>query len=369
MTADIIQAQYEQLETIAARFGHEAERNTALAQQVAQAVQALQNGGWAGQGSAAFFAEMEATTNPALHRLIMALEEARHVTLTVKEVIRTAEEEAAQVFNKDGEYIANKNLTDNIGSSAAGPNSSGPFTIGLSKTPNIKHDNGFLEKFAKREPTVGDRLNLLKWRGVLEASEGLRPDLADANAAYRHFLEGNGADRTINYERFLLDDVSGKTAIGNLLHDAQSHAEIIGQGREKFSMTSNPYAIGGYDARFPYPETENWQKTLGSHTVWTSSDVQISGTPPNRVYTMKVTLHMEDRYNFNPGQADIATGIPDSDNGVFEITGLAHQYMNYGEVSRVLTWQEGNMASVQITDLDSSRNRRPSDNRLLRNQI
>lgn len=99
MTADIIQAQYEQLETIAARFGHEAERNTTLAQQVAQAVQALQNGGWQGKGSAAFFAEMEATTNPALHRLITALEEARTVTLTVKEIIRAAEEEAAALFN------------------------------------------------------------------------------------------------------------------------------------------------------------------------------------------------------------------------------------------------------------------------------
>ena len=44
MSADIIQAQYEQLENIANRFSQEAENNGVLAQKVAQAVQALQNG-------------------------------------------------------------------------------------------------------------------------------------------------------------------------------------------------------------------------------------------------------------------------------------------------------------------------------------
>ncbi len=104
MSADIIQAQYEQLENIANRFSQEAENNGVLAQKVAQAVQALQNGAWEGQGAAAFFAEMETTTNPALQRLIHALEEAQRVTLTVKEIIRAAEEEAAAPFQ--GSYVA-----------------------------------------------------------------------------------------------------------------------------------------------------------------------------------------------------------------------------------------------------------------------
>lgn len=102
MTADIIQAQYERLDTIAGRFGQEAEKNAALAQQVALAVQTLQNGGWEGKGAAAFFAEMEATTNPALQRLIHALEEARTATLNIKQIIQTAEQEASAPFNAAG---------------------------------------------------------------------------------------------------------------------------------------------------------------------------------------------------------------------------------------------------------------------------
>jgi type VI secretion system VgrG family protein len=67
--------------------------------------------------------------------------------------------------------------------------------------PSIRHDNGFLDKFRKRAPTTGDRLQFAKWLAMLEGSEALcsggvktiappchGEDLSDANAAYRHFL-------------------------------------------------------------------------------------------------------------------------------------------------------------------------------------
>ena len=38
------------------------------------------------------------------------------------------------------------------------------------------------------------------------------------------------------------------------------------------------------------------------------------------------TIHAEDRYNFNPGAKDIATGTPDSENGIFEIATPKGQY-------------------------------------------
>ena len=102
MSNDVIQAQYEQLDNIASRFGQAAQNNAALAQQVAHAVQALQNGGWEGKGAAAFFAEMETTTNPALQRLIHALEEAQTTTLEIKQIIQQAEEEASAPFGGGG---------------------------------------------------------------------------------------------------------------------------------------------------------------------------------------------------------------------------------------------------------------------------
>jgi hypothetical protein len=56
---------------------------------------------------------------------------------------------------------------------------------------------------------------------------------------------------------------------------------------------------------------------------------------------MTMTVHAEDRYNFNPGAADIATGTPDGANGRFEQTGLAHQYTNSGSLEREVSWSQG----------------------------
>lgn len=102
MSNNVIQAQYEQLDNIASRFGQAAQNNAALVQQVAQAVQALQNGGWEGKGAATFFAEMETCTNPALQRLIHALEEAQTTTIKIKQIIQQAEEEASAPFRSGG---------------------------------------------------------------------------------------------------------------------------------------------------------------------------------------------------------------------------------------------------------------------------
>jgi WXG100 family type VII secretion target len=102
MSNDVIQAQYEQLDNIANRFGQAAENNAALAQQVAKAAQTLQNGGWEGKGATAFFSEMETTISPALKRFIHALEEAQTVTLEIKQIIQQAEEKASAPFGGGG---------------------------------------------------------------------------------------------------------------------------------------------------------------------------------------------------------------------------------------------------------------------------
>jgi WXG100 family type VII secretion target len=98
MSAEVIQAKYEALEGIAQKFGQQAEVGSEMVGRVQQAVQSLEQGGWAGQGASAFFAEMDQTINPALQRLINALEEAQSTTLEIKQIIQQAEEEAAAPF-------------------------------------------------------------------------------------------------------------------------------------------------------------------------------------------------------------------------------------------------------------------------------
>ena len=260
--------------------------------------------------------------------------------------------------------------------------SSGRYKIGAAERPDIKHDDGFLSIFSLQTPTPADRIAFSKWLMTLEASEALcntqtghliapcsHEDLSDANAAYRHFLFGNGQDRTIDYERFISGDPTGQRLINDLINDFKSHVSVIARDREKFSVTSKPYSIG-MNGFVGYPETTNWQKALGGHVVWVSADIQVGVNSKEELqYNAELVIHMEDRYNFNPGQQDIATGIPDSENGRFEITGLAKQYTNYGRITRRVTWtdSEGNKSST--SGAPNTRSRKPSDNRRLRNRL
>lgn len=102
MGNDIIQAEYDELESIAGRFGKEAETTAALINRVRQNMQPLQNGGWQGHGSVAFFAEMNGELLPAVQRMMAALDQARTVTLQARDIIRQAEEEASRPFRSNG---------------------------------------------------------------------------------------------------------------------------------------------------------------------------------------------------------------------------------------------------------------------------
>lgn len=103
MSAPIVQSDYAAMDQIARTFQQQNQLITSVKQKVDRGVAALRNGGWQGQGSAAFLHEMESEVSPAIQRLIEALNEARQVTLQVKELIRQAEEEAASAFQGQGD--------------------------------------------------------------------------------------------------------------------------------------------------------------------------------------------------------------------------------------------------------------------------
>ncbi|MFH1467038.1 MAG: DUF4157 domain-containing protein [Pseudomonadota bacterium] len=279
------------------------------------------------------------------------------------------------------------------------------------QAPEIHHDHGFLDdgngnidESKREDPTWSDYASLALWTAKLEAAEALRPDLIDGTAAYRHFLFGGGATRDIDYQRFIDGDSSGATVLASALEDARQAAVerhdgmIQGQpvepGRSSFRMRTDPVGVGN-DGRYPYPATENWQKAIGAHTIWLEMDVDVEiyqvsrtdppGVDPNgpplctpegdtvitygRRFSVSLTLHMEDMYNFNPGAADIATGTPDSANGRFEITGLGNEYLNRGSLTRDLAFETTMEPAASGTgagavDLDRApRTRLPDDSR------
>jgi WXG100 family type VII secretion target len=73
-----------------------------VAQQLKQTLKSnmdpLENGDWIGQGSDAFFQEMNGEIMPALARLIDVLQDANAVTKEIIQKLKQAEEEAQSPF-------------------------------------------------------------------------------------------------------------------------------------------------------------------------------------------------------------------------------------------------------------------------------
>ena len=122
----------------------------------------------------------------------------------------------------------------------------------------------------------------------------------------------------------------------NEIRSARREAERIYRetGQTGFQMIGDPALATD---RAGYPSTENWQKTLGDHTIYGTSEVVING---NQV-TMKIKVHAEDMYNFNADSKDIATGAKDDENGRFSTLGWAKGFRTHGELERTVTWTIG----------------------------
>lgn len=98
MAAPIVQASYDELSELAARFGRQTEQTEDLRQRVSHALAPLERGSWQGDAATAFFNEMRGECFPALERLAQALDHSRGVTLQVSGILEDAESEAASLF-------------------------------------------------------------------------------------------------------------------------------------------------------------------------------------------------------------------------------------------------------------------------------
>lgn len=96
--ADEIRAEYEQLEQVASRFMNQSHTIQQMLQKVKSSMSKLENGGWMGEGSQAFFSEMHGLVLPASQRLQQALDEASRATKEIAQTIHQAEEAASSPF-------------------------------------------------------------------------------------------------------------------------------------------------------------------------------------------------------------------------------------------------------------------------------
>ena len=255
------------------------------------------------------------------------------------------------------------------------------YSLGPAQRPELYFDPGFAD--CSRPATAADRALLASWRVALEGAEAIqgvpgmpKNDLPDGLAAYRHFQYGKGRRREFSYERYVSQDASGRVTLDNAVFDIQEG--ILGIATQHrfltgFQITGTGIRCGANDnpplARlFPYPETENWKKAIGAHWIWMSALVTVTrGSEWGFVAT--VTLHAEDLYNFNPGDNDADTEIPDAMNGRFEESCLAREYLNVSTLDRVVRWR-ATEAEANVTNPSAgSRERNPQDNRRMRNRL
>ncbi|MCG7607371.1 MULTISPECIES: EspA/EspE family type VII secretion system effector [Mycobacterium] len=249
-----------------------------------------------------------------------------------------------QKFARDGEDNSpqdkpedEKKPNDKPGEPGSGPGEPGgpEFVIGPPTKPDISWDEDF--EYNSAEPGLHDYLKRAEWEAKLAGGRLLRGDLDDATQMYRHYWDNDGKPIEFDYEEAYREDPGIRANVDDQISRAQRGAEeLIRAGNTSFSMTGDPNPTTNY------PTTENWQKAVGGYQQWSSADVKVDG---NKV-TMTVTVHAEDHYNFNRGQADIGTGASDNENGRFTELGWAKPFDSHGEVTRTITWELGSAPSA-----------------------
>jgi WXG100 family type VII secretion target len=96
--SDEIRADYDQLEEVASRFANQSQVIQQMLQKVRSSMSKLEDGGWIGRGSDAFFQEMQSEVLPASLRLQEVLDEASQVARNIVQIVRQAEDEASSPF-------------------------------------------------------------------------------------------------------------------------------------------------------------------------------------------------------------------------------------------------------------------------------
>ncbi|MGI5187768.1 hypothetical protein ACQEVI_06460 [Promicromonospora sp. CA-289599] len=219
--------------------------------------------------------------------------------------------------------------------------------IGPPTKPDITWDDDF--EYGSADPGFGDYVDWNTW-GLKEKAAHLHPGLQDAADFYSHYRDNTGLPKEFDYEEAYSDDESVRQLVDNeIARTQQGVDQLIASGASgEFSVTGDAHATSDDNL---YPKTENWQKTIGGYQQWSSGDVEVVGDQA----TMTVTVHAEDYYNFNSGDADIASGAPDDENGRFTELGWAKPFESHGQLTRVVTWTVGDPGSVKVAEPEGGR--------------
>ena len=96
--ANEVQANYEQLNSLADIFENLGEETKSVLDQVVQQMDVMKGGAWIGDNANAYYEGMEQELIPGTTRLVAAMARAAEATREVARTFEQAEEEASSVF-------------------------------------------------------------------------------------------------------------------------------------------------------------------------------------------------------------------------------------------------------------------------------
>lgn len=356
---DIVQAKYDELETVAKQFQTRAEANAEMQGKIVQSYQALQQGGWIGRGATAFFNAMSSEIFPAMQRLVEALGEARAVTLEIKTMLAEAEQEAASVF---GGHAAEVVSTATVNGS--GPETAATPVTGGSEEMNSEPIEGLVSEPVSEippgslpgrpdpppKPEAGDgsaeygsverswlerrydEAQVVLWNRVADGADAMGLDNAARNM--RHYLGNSGSEQNVAPEAMLRDlpgfrEKANQTFEYELLPqiDERIAKEYNGQPL-RFQVTTE---WQGYYAE--KGESEDWYYAIGGFSYAHGADVIVTPNPDGSPHVeVEHQLHIFDRYNWDKGKGVDIMGVRvgDAQLGHLHEVGQAKEFEVWG---------------------------------------
>lgn len=248
-------------------------------------------------------------------------------------LVPTFERYDLQAATDSGEYV--KPYTTSQGFSTIEPDRT------------IEWDDDFPYGSKAGQATQEDYDNWRKWKVMQLAAAGVLQHYDSADF-YGHFRENTGTPKTFDYEKAYRDDAAIRNYVNTDLNASlQAANEAVMAGQTDVTLYSPKHSV-------PNPATENWQRTIGGHTMYTNTAVKVEGD----TVTATVTVYARDKWNFNRGEHDSGSGTPDAVNGRFEELGWGKSFQSSGSVTRTYTWKVGEqppMLDTQATESNEDR--------------
>ena len=132
---------------------------------------------------------------------------------------------------------------------------------------SIEWDDYFPHGSKAGQDTPEDWANWYKWEAYRQGA-GKVLEHHDAYDFYGHFRENTGTPKTFDYARAYEEDAGVRNSVNlDLNASLQAANEAVMAGQTDLTLYSPKHSTPkGY-----YPQTENWQRTIGGHTTYTGS--------------------------------------------------------------------------------------------------